>query len=235
MTASFTISDAATRFPAGTTVGAYPWSQDQPPSSGEPPVAATTTAVVAAGGSLAFSGLAQATRYLAAASVGGTWRYVSFTTGPDPSDDMTLTDDLSVGDDATVGDDLTVTGDATVGATLAVTGAASVGGALSVTGASNLAGALNHDGTTVGFYGTTPAAQPGAYTQTYSTPARVVPAATATAVATTAATNSSPYGFTQAQADALVAAVNALIVDVLALRKVNNALIDDLQSVGLAQ
>jgi hypothetical protein len=32
-----------------------------------------------------------------------------------------------------------------------------------------------------------------------------------------------------------VAAVNALIVDVLALRKVNNALIDDLQSVGLAQ
>ncbi len=34
----------------------------------------------------------------------------------------------------------------------------------------------------------------------------------ATAVADTGATNSSPYGFSQAQADAIIAAVNALIV-----------------------
>lgn len=73
-----------------------------------------------------------------------------------------------------------------------------------------------------------------AYTQTYSTAARTVPAATAAGVVTTAATNVAPYGFTQAQADALVAAVNADQADLLALKKVVNALIDDLQALLLA-
>ena len=71
------------------------------------------------------------------------------------------------------------------------------------------------------------------YTQTYSTAASTVPAATATAVATTAATSTSPFGYSQAQADALVASVNALVADNLALRKVINQIIDDLQAVGL--
>lgn len=76
--------------------------------------------------------------------------------------------------------------------------------------------------------------QQAAYTQTYSTAARTVPNATAVAVVTTAATNSSPYGFAQAQADAIPVAINALEADVLALKKVITALIDDLQAVGIA-
>lgn len=75
---------------------------------------------------------------------------------------------------------------------------------------------------------------PTAFTQTYSTTAVTVPAATAVAVDTTAATNSSPYGFAQAQADAIVTAVNALIADVLAVRKTQNSIIDILQAAGLA-
>lgn len=75
----------------------------------------------------------------------------------------------------------------------------------------------------------------GAYTQTYSTTTRTVAAATATAVATDAATDTTPFGFATAeQADALVAAVNALIADNLVLRKLVNSLIDDLQAVGIA-
>ena len=42
------------------------------------------------------------------------------------------------------------------------------------------------------------------------------------AVATTAATNVAPYGFTQAQADAIIANLNALRVDVLAVVVLDN-------------
>lgn len=74
-----------------------------------------------------------------------------------------------------------------------------------------------------------------AYTQTYATAARSVPAATQAAVATTAATALTPNGYsTSAQADAIVAAVNAAAADILALKKVVNALIDDLQALNLA-
>lgn len=76
--------------------------------------------------------------------------------------------------------------------------------------------------------------QQSAYTQTYSTASKTVPAATQAAVATTGASNSSPYGYTgAAQADAIVAAVNAAGADILALKKVVTALIDDLQALGL--
>lgn len=71
------------------------------------------------------------------------------------------------------------------------------------------------------------------FTQTYSTASATVPAATAAAVATTAATNSSPYGYSQAQADAIKTAVNALIDDQLAIRKTQNSIIDALQAIGL--
>jgi hypothetical protein len=54
----------------------------------------------------------------------------------------------------------------------------------------------------IGFYGTTPCDQPAAVT----------------AVATTAATSSSPYGYsTSTQADAIVTAVNALITNLAEL------------------
>ena len=41
---------------------------------------------------------------------------------------------------------------------------------------------------------------------------------TAAAVVTTAATNSSPYGFSQAQANAIVASINAAVVDIAAIK-----------------
>lgn len=67
----------------------------------------------------------------------------------------------------------------------------------------NVIGDNNPDGCTVGQSSTTKAGFHGA---------AVVQAAAITAVASTGATNSTPYGFTTAaQADALVTAVNALI------------------------
>ena len=87
----------------------------------------------------------------------------------------------------------------------------------------------------VGFFGVSPVVRPSAFTQTYSTATRTHSNPTASSVATTAATNISPYGYAQAQADAIVTAVNALIVDVANVKQVLNALIDDQQSLGLAQ
>jgi hypothetical protein len=73
------------------------------------------------------------------------------------------------------------------------------------------------------------------YTQTYDTAASTVPAATVAAVAETAATQTTPYGYADAaQADAIPVAINALTADVLALRKVVTQLIDDLQAAGIA-
>ena len=73
-----------------------------------------------------------------------------------------------------------------------------------------------------------------AFTQTYSTAHYSVTAATAVAVGTTGATQSTPYGYTTAaQADAIVTAVNALIADVLQLRKNVNAIIDEVQNDGI--
>lgn len=71
----------------------------------------------------------------------------------------------------------------------------------------------------------------GTFTQTYSTSTTTVPVIEAAAVATTGATNSSPYGFTAAaQADAIVAAVNNLVLAVTTNRKLINAIIDSLQA-----
>lgn len=73
-----------------------------------------------------------------------------------------------------------------------------------------------------------------AYTQTYSTTSRTNPNATVSAVATTAATQTTPYGFTtQAQADAIPVAINANAADILATKKLLNAVIDDLQAAGV--
>lgn len=88
-----------------------------------------------------------------------------------------------------------------------------------------------------GVYGVTPKVpRPAAYTQTYSAAARTVPAATVVAVATDAATQTVPFGYaSQAQADAIPVAVNANAADLLALKKVVNSIIDDLQAQGHLQ
>ena len=96
-------------------------------------------------------------------------------------------------------------------------------------------GKFAHSGTTVGFYGVTPAARPSAYTQTYSTASKTHAAPTAAAVATTAATSTSPFGYAEAQANAIVAAINALVVDVANVKQVLNSVIDDDQALGLKQ
>ena len=73
----------------------------------------------------------------------------------------------------------------------------------------------------------------GAYTQTYATADKTHATPTAVAVAVTGATNAVPYGYSQAQANAIVAAANTNRADHLDLAQLVNAVIDDLQSRGL--
>lgn len=84
-----------------------------------------------------------------------------------------------------------------------------------------------------GFFGASPVTKRSAYTQTYSTADKTHANPTATTVATTSATNSSPYGYSQSQADAIVTAVNALVADVADVKQLVNSVIDDLQALGL--
>lgn len=80
----------------------------------------------------------------------------------------------------------------------------------------------------IGLFGATVKPQAAAYVLTYATASRVVLNATASALATTAATNVAPYGFTTAaQADNIATQVNFLIADVLTLKKLIVALIND--------
>ncbi len=89
---------------------------------------------------------------------------------------------------------------------------------------------------TVGLYGVAPVARPAAYTQTYATATRTHSNAAQTAVATTGATNVTPYGYTTAaQADDIVTQLNAARTDILNLKQVLNQVIDDLQALGPLQ
>lgn len=81
--------------------------------------------------------------------------------------------------------------------------------------------------------GATAQALSAAYTKTYSTAARTIPVATVAPVVTTGSTSTTPFGYTQAQADAIPVAVNALAADVLALKKLIVALVVDLEAVGI--
>ncbi len=84
-----------------------------------------------------------------------------------------------------------------------------------------------------GVNGATPVGKSSAYTKTYSTAARTIPAATVTAVDTTGS-GLTAYGYSQTQADAIPVAINALAADVLALKKLIVALVVDLEAVGIA-
>lgn len=107
----------------------------------------------------------------------------------------------------------------------------------------DITGPLVHTGATAGFYGATPVDRPDAFTQTYSTAARTVPAATAVAVtlADGVGTNDgtaaaiTDVATAKAAIQELNAALTAVIADNLALRKTQNAVIDTLQELGLAQ
>ncbi len=79
-----------------------------------------------------------------------------------------------------------------------------------------------------GFFGASPIAQPAGANQA------PVTATVGVAVATTGATNSSPYGFTTAaQADALVARVNELVTIVDQQKRLINEMRANLVSLGL--
>jgi UDP-N-acetyl-D-mannosaminuronic acid transferase (WecB/TagA/CpsF family) len=82
----------------------------------------------------------------------------------------------------------------------------------------------------IGFYGGTPVAQRSGADQT------AVSTTVGGAVATTAATATSPFGYTTAaQADAIVANVNALRADVLALAALTNELRAGIVALGLVK
>ena len=86
----------------------------------------------------------------------------------------------------------------------------------------------------VGFFGTAPIVQRTAYTQTYSTADKTHANMTSADVATTAVTQTTPYGYaTAAQGDAVAVAINAIRADVIDLKQVVNSVIDDLQAYGL--
>lgn len=85
----------------------------------------------------------------------------------------------------------------------------------------------------IGVWNNTPIARPSGYTQTYSTASKTHSNPVATSVTATAATNVTPWGYsTQAQADAIVTAINNLITDVANVKQVLNSVIDDHQSIG---
>lgn len=102
-------------------------------------------------------------------------------------------------------------------------------------------GALNHDGTTAGFFNVTPTTRPTAYTQTFSTADKTHAARTATVLTVVdgvGTNNQSIAAITDnastiAAVQELAAAINALIVDVADTAGVVNALVDDLQALGL--
>jgi hypothetical protein len=77
----------------------------------------------------------------------------------------------------------------------------------------------------LGLYGVTPVVQATGASQAAVTQ-------TGVAVATTAATNSSPYGYAEAQANAIVANLNAATVDIAALIVLVNKLRTDLVALG---
>ena len=73
-----------------------------------------------------------------------------------------------------------------------------------------------------------------AYTQTYSTADRTHATRTAGAVVTSPAVTSSPAGWASlSQADSIITEVNNLRTDSLDTAGVLNALLDDLQEIGL--
>lgn len=89
---------------------------------------------------------------------------------------------------------------------------------------------------TLAFFDATPVARAAAYTQTYATATRTHANLTSTAVATTGATNVTPFGFTTAaQANDIVTQLNAARTDITNLKNLVNSLIDDAQAYGLAQ
>lgn len=102
-----------------------------------------------------------------------------------------------------------------------------------IQGTTEMDGALNHDGATVGFFGTVPAAQTAAYVQTYATADRTHANPTAAAVGDLVATSGGWGYYTEAAADSVWQTLDALVADMADIKQLVNAIIDDLQLYGL--
>ena len=78
MSATLKIANALTQFPVGTKVKIYAQKGAQPitPQSGPPAGMSVEEPEVSAEGALEFTGLTEGTFYLAAAEVGGVWKYL---------------------------------------------------------------------------------------------------------------------------------------------------------------
>jgi hypothetical protein len=119
------------------------------------------------------------------------------------------------------------------------------GGVATFTSEVEIDGALNHDGSTVGFYGVTPASRPSAYTQTYSTATRTHAAMTSADLTNltggTATDVISDVGgsFDQTTLNDNFSSIadmfDLLRADLINVKGVLNAQIDDRQADGLAQ
>lgn len=126
--------------------------------------------------------------------------------------------------------DATVRHTLTIAAATTWSAAASTSLAFQYNGTTRIA--LDTNG--VGFFAVTPVARASAITQTYATATRTHNNVTSSAVVTTGAALAS-YGFTQAQADSIPVAINAVAADLLNLKQLVNSIIDDLQAYGLEQ
>lgn len=146
---------------------------------------------------------------------------------------------LLVTGDLTVLGDVALAGNLTVAGNFALTGNLAVTGNLLVTGSLTLQGAFAHQGSTFAVFNGTPATQAAAYTQTYSTAARTVNAATALSLSdnTGGAGGGTIEDVTAVHDQSILNnnfaditdRVNSLIADNLNLRQLLNALIDDSQ------
>ena len=82
----------------------------------------------------------------------------------------------------------------------------------------------------IGFLGAAMVIRPSAYTQTYSTVSKTVPNATA---AWAVDTNGTAGFLTAADRTAVITTINAVMNDILSIKKVVGQIIDDMQSLGL--
>jgi hypothetical protein len=94
----------------------------------------------------------------------------------------------------------------------------------------------------IGFFGTSAASQPSAYTQTYATANKTIAAPTAAALTVSdgAGTNDGTIGAITGDASVIAAVqeladqINKLVADTADTKQAVNSIIDDLQSLGLA-
>jgi len=144
--------------------------------------------------------------------------------------------------DVEVVGNLTVSGTLTTGATVDGTGAVVLADDFSAAGTSKdplIATDMSAD--KIGFFGATPVVQRTTYTQTFSTADKTIsdPTASALTVVDGVGTNNQSIAAITADASViaavqeLAAAINALIVDGADTKAAVNALIDDLQALGL--